>query len=170
LAINKKGWGKYLVGSLICGLFLISHRITAEYLNPSQLFELTIFYVKEKRRFDQRTFNDEITAGTVLETINVALPGGFTSIFTLVLPETGITLKEISTSSSESSSVTELPPIVVVKMLVESLVPLTRVTGALPGVEKTISMVVRSTADAWAGKPMEKVIVSIPLYGSEDIP
>ena len=102
--------------------------------------------------------------------INAALSGGLTSIFTLVPPETGFTLKEISTSSSGSSSVTALLPTVVEKMLVESLVPRVRVTGAIPGVEKTISMVVRSTADACAGKPMEKVIVSIPLFGSEDIP
>jgi hypothetical protein len=132
--------------------------------------ELTILYDQEKRRSDQSTFNDEITAGTVLEMINAALSGGLISIFTLVPPETGFTLKKISTSSSGSNSVTALPPIVVVKMLVESLVPCVRVTGALPGVEKTISMEVRLTADACAGKPMEKVIVSIPLYGSEDIP
>jgi hypothetical protein len=147
-----------------------SHRIHAEYLKPVPTPELTIFYDQEKRRFDQRTFNDEITAGTVLEMINAALSGGLTSIFTVLPPETGFTLKEISTSSSGSSSVTALPPIVVVKMLVESLVPRVRVTGALPGVEKTISIVVRSTADACAGKPREKKIVSIPLFGSEDNP
>jgi hypothetical protein len=62
------------------------------------------------------------------------------------------------------------PPDVVVKMLVDSLVPRVRVTGALPGVEKTISMPVRSRAGAFAGNPMENVIVSIPLKGSEDNP
>jgi hypothetical protein len=124
----------------------------------------------KKNRFAQNTFNDEITAGAVLEIINAALSDGLTSIFTLIPPETGFTLKEISTSSSACSSVTAMPPMVVVKTLVESIVPRLRVTGALPGVEKTISIVVRSTVDACAGKPREKVMVSIPLNGSEDIP
>ena len=41
---------------------------------------------------------------------------------------------------------TALPPVVVVKILVESLVPRTRVTGALSCAEKTISVRDRSTA------------------------
>jgi hypothetical protein len=136
----------------------------------TDLVLVIIFYNQEKRRGDQRTFNEEITAGTVLEMINTALSRGLTSIFTLVLPETGFILKETSTSSSERSSLIALPPAVVVKKLVESLVPRVRITGAFPDVEKTISMVVRLTGDACAGKPMENVIVSIPLFGSEDIP
>jgi hypothetical protein len=119
---------------------------------------------------NQRTFMDEIIAGTVLEMVSTALSWGLTSIFTLVPPETGSILKEISTSSSECISVTVLPPVVVVKMLVDSLVPRVRVTGGLPGVEKTISMPVRLRAGAFAGRPMENVNVSIPLEGSEDKP
>jgi hypothetical protein len=99
---------------------------------------------------------------------NVAPTGGLTSIFTVAPPETGFTLNEISTSSSGLRAVTVLPPIVVVKMLVESLVPRVRVTGALSWVEKTISILVRSTDDACTGRPMENVIVSIPRKGSED--
>ena len=117
-----------------------------------------------------RTFSDEIIAGTVLEMGNAAPPGGLTSIFTLVPPETAFTLKEISTSSPGCSTVTALPPVVVVKMLVDSLVPCVRVTGALPGAEKTISILVRSTADAPDGRPIKQVIVSIPRNGSEDNP
>jgi hypothetical protein len=109
-------------------------------------------------------------AGTVLKMVSTALSWGLTSIFTLVPPETGSILKEISTSSSECISVTVLPPDVVVKMLVDSLVPRVRVTGALPGVEKTISMPVKLRAGTFAGKPMENVNVSIPLEGSEDKP
>jgi len=119
---------------------------------------------------NQRTFIDEIIAGIVLEMVSTALSWGLTSIFTLVPPETGSILKEISTSSSECISVTVLPPVVVVKMLVDSLVPRVRVTGALPGVEKTISMPVKLRAGAFAGRPMENVNVSIPLEGSEDKP
>ena len=112
-------------------------------------FRSALFFIGgEKKENDQSTFNEEITTGTVLEMINASLSGGLTSIFTLVLPETGFILKAISTSSSESSLVTALPPLVVVKMPAESLVPCVRVTGALPGVEKTISMVVMSTDDA----------------------
>jgi len=117
---------------------------------------------------DHRTFIDKIIAGTVLDMGNAAPPGGLTSIFTVALPETGLTLKEISTSSPGRREVTALPPVVVVKILVESLVPRTRVTGVLSCAEKTISIRVRSTADAWAGRPRENVIVSIPRKGSED--
>jgi hypothetical protein len=119
---------------------------------------------------NQRTFMDEIIAGTVLEMVSTTLSRGLTSIFTFVPAITGFTRKEISTSSSACISVTVLPPVVVVKMLVDSLVPRVRVTGTLPGVEKTISMPVRSRAGAFAGNPMENVIVSIPLKGSEDNP
>jgi hypothetical protein len=117
-----------------------------------------------------RTFSDEIIAGTVLEMGNAAPPGGLTSIFTLVPPETAFTLKEISTSSPGFIAVTAYPPVVVVKIPVASLVPWVKVTGAFPGVEKTISILVRSTAGALAGRPMENVIVSIPRNGSEDSP
>lgn len=110
----------------------------------------------------------KIIAGTVLDMGNAAPPGGLTSIFTVAPPETGLTLKEISTSSPGRRAMTALPPVVVVKILVESLVPLTRVTGVLSCAEKTISILVRSTADAWAGRPRENVIVSIPRKGSED--
>jgi hypothetical protein len=113
---------------------------------------------------------DEIITGTVLEMVSTALSRGLTSIFTLVPAITGFTRKEISTSSSACISVTVLPPVVVVKMLVDSLVPRVRVTGALPGVEKTISMPVKLRAGAFAGRPMENVNVSIPLKGSEDKP
>ena len=99
---------------------------------------------------------------------NAVPPGGLTSIFTVAPPETGLTLKEISTSSPGMRVVTAVPPVVVVKILVESLVPRARVTGALSCAEKTISILVRSTADAWAGRPTENVIVSIPRKGSED--
>jgi hypothetical protein len=84
---------------------------------------------------NQSTFMDEIIAGTVLEMVSTALSRGLTSIFTLVPAITGFTRKEISTSSSACISVTVLPPVVVVKMLVDSLVPRVRGTGALPGVE-----------------------------------
>jgi hypothetical protein len=113
---------------------------------------------------------DEITAGTVLEMGSTALPRGLTSIVTLVPPTTGFTRKEISTSSSACISVTVVPPVVVVKMLPDSLVPRVRVTGGLPMAEKTISMPVRLRAGAFAGRPMENVIVSIPREGSEDNP
>jgi hypothetical protein len=84
---------------------------------------------------DQSTFMGEITAGTVLEMVSTAVPRGLTSIFTLVPAITGFTRKEISTSSSACISLTVEPPDVVVKMLVDSLVPRVRVTGALPGAE-----------------------------------
>jgi len=113
---------------------------------------------------------DEITAGAVLEMMNAVLSGDLTSIITVLPPETGFTVKETSTSSSALSLVTALPPVVVVKMLVDSLVPRVRITGALPFVEKTISILVRSTADAWAGKPRVNVMVSIPFNGSDDSP
>jgi hypothetical protein len=113
---------------------------------------------------------DEIIAGTVLEMVSTVLSWGLTSIVTLVPPTTGFTRKEISTSSSACISVTVVPPVVVVKMLPDSLVPRVRVTGGLPGAEKTISMPVRLRAGAFAGRPMENVIVSIPLEGSEDNP
>jgi hypothetical protein len=123
----------------------------------------------EKKRIpDHRTFIDKIIAGTVLDMGNAAPPGGLTSIFTVAPPETGVTLNVISTSSPGWRAVTALPPIVVVKMLVVSLVPRTRVTGTLSCAEKTISILVRSTGDAWAGRPMENVIVSIPRRGSEE--
>jgi hypothetical protein len=111
---------------------------------------------------------DEIIAGTVLEMVSTAPSRGLTSIFTFVPAITGFTRKERSTSSSACISVTVVPPVVVVKMLADSLVPRMRVTGALPGAEKTISMPVRSRAGAFAGRPMENVIVSIPREGSED--
>ncbi len=116
------------------------------------------------------TFVDDTNVGPNLEMGNAAPTDGLTSIFTLVPPETAFTLKEISTWSPGCIIVTALPPVVVVKIPVESLVPWVRVTGTLLGVEKTISIPVRSTADACDGTPRENVIVSIPLNGSEDIP
>jgi hypothetical protein len=96
--ISKKNWDNILSGLSSADCFNKSMH-PCRIPEPVPILELTIFYDQEKRRFDQRTFNDEITAGIVLEKINAALPGGLTSIFTLVPPETGFTLKEISTSS-----------------------------------------------------------------------
>jgi hypothetical protein len=128
------------------------------------------FWKFTKKKIYSRTFVDEIIAGTVLVMGTTALPCGLNSIFTLVPPSTTFTLKEISTRSPGYSVVTALPPLVAVKMLVEPLVPCVRVTGALPGAEKTISIPVRSIADAWDGRLTENVIISIPRNGSVDIP
>jgi hypothetical protein len=55
-------------------------------------------------------------------------------------------------------------------VLDELLVPCVKVTGILPDAEKTISIPVRSTADACEGRLTENVIMSIPRNGSVDIP
>ena len=99
-----------------------------------------------------------------------ALPCGLNSMFTVEPPATVLTGKEISTRSPGCSVVTVLPPLVAVKVPVVLLVPLVRITGSLPVAEKTISILVRSTADACEGELTENTIMSIPRNGSVDSP
>ena len=117
-----------------------------------------------------RMFVEEIIAGTVLVMGTTVLSCGLNSIVTVVPPATVSTGKEISTRSPGSSFVTVLPPLMAVKVPAVLLVPRGRVTGVLPVAEKTISIPVRSTADACEGKLTENVIMSIPRNGSVDSP
>jgi hypothetical protein len=56
-------------------------------------------------------------------------------------------------------------------VLNESLVLWVRVTGAVPGVEKTISILVRSMGGVCDDPvPMVNLMVSIPVSGLEDNP
>jgi hypothetical protein len=59
---------------------------------------------------------------------------------------------------------------VVVNVLSVSLVLWVRVTGAVPGVEKTISILVRSITGACDVEPMVNMMVSIPVSGFDDNP
>ncbi len=117
-----------------------------------------------------RTFVEEIIAGTVLVMGTTALPCGLNSMVTVEPPATVFTGKEISTRSPGCSVVTVLPPLVAVNVPVVLLNPRVRVTGSLPVAEKTISILVRSTADACEGELTENTIMSIPRNGSVDSP